>query len=942
MSQATPSRTRKTSPQVHFWDRAIGMFITVGGIFVIFAVLGICVFLATSVLPLFRAGELRPVATVEFQGATRSAAAAVSDEYRSLLVCVDSQGSLTASHIATGKKVLARQLGAPGATVTVVSFDQAAGLLALGRSDGSVQLGSIGFNVQLLTDREVDATAKAMIVGDSLVKDEAVITRVALEQFRSVSLNVELRDPTPLPQGSGPVQILDYRSRGSSEFLFGLRKEGNASLNQVSTIRPLGGGAPRVRLTDFPIALKRDASTTPSYGFVSSDGTSIFLLYPEGRLERYSAKNPESTPIALAETLSTLPSGRHVTAASMALGGISILVGDDSGTLTSACPSNDPGSTTPDGLRTVITHVIPVSNSPIVCFGLGVRDRSVAVGNAVGSVTVVNVTSEKTVAVAQIPEETGPVAAAVLTPKFDALIALGSKARAAYWELEPGHPEASFTSLFRAVHYEGAIKPGYVYQSTSGDDASEPKLSLIPLIFGTIKATIFSMLFAAPIGILAAIFTSEFVKPGTRKYLKPSIEMMASLPSVVLGFITALVVAPVVAANLPVVLLCFLTVPLGVMFSGHLWQTLPPLFERRLSSAVKLACIGISVLLGLGIAAVSAEKLEGVLFRPSQSDKYVATGFYTPVAKETVPSWVGARTQMSPDDERRLRIESGMYMRDGAVVVPRTPANAAEEATYTEKLAASQISVPSIRSWLDGNMTPVWPGWFLVCFPVGAVIAGLIERGLKSRGILAGLDQMPRSTGSILYAVKFVVQLMVTFASSFLLAIAISTTGLDARDSIFGPFSQSNTLMVGIMMGFAIIPIIFTISEDAMRSVPAQLRTASIGAGGTPWQTAWLVVVPVAASGIFSAVMIGLGRATGETMIIVMATGNTPSTSWNIFSGLRTLSANIAVELPEAAQGSTHYRVLFLCGLVLFVMTFILNTTAEIVRQRVRRKIAAL
>jgi hypothetical protein len=417
---------------------------------------------------------------------------------------------------------------------------------------------------------------------------------------------------------------------------------------------------------------------------------------------------------------------------------------------------------------------------------------------------------------------------------------------------------------------------------------------------------------------------------------------MASLPSVVLGFITALVVAPFVAANLPVVLLSFLTVPLGVMFAGHLWQTLPPLFERRLPKPVKLACMGLSVVLGFGVAALSAATIEGVLFRPSQSDKYVATGFYSPVPRDVVPSWVGSRTQMSPDDERRLRIESGMYMRDGVVVVPKAPATAAEQTSYAEKLAASQISVPSVRSWLDGNMTPVWPGWFLVCFPIGAVITGLVERGLKARGLLAAIDLMPRSTGSILYAVKFVAQLLLTFAISFLLAVTISTTGLDSRDSIFGPFSQSNTLMVGIMMGFAIIPIIFTISEDAMRSVPAQLRTASIGAGATPWQTAWLVVVPVAASGIFSAVMIGLGRATGETMIIVMATGNTPSTFWNIFSGLRTLSANIAVELPEAAQGSTHYRVLFLCGLVLFVMTFVLNTTAEVVRQRVRRKIAAL
>ncbi len=170
----------------------------------------------------------------------------------------------------------------------------------------------------------------------------------------------------------------------------------------------------------------------------------------------------------------------------------------------------------------------------------------------------------------------------------------------------------------------------------------------------------------------------------------------------------------------------------------------------------------------------------------------------------------------------------------------------------------------------------------------------------------------------------------------------VSLCGIDSRDFIFGPFSQRNTLIVGLMMGFAVIPIIYTISEDAMRSVPQQLRTASVGAGATPWQTAIRVVLPVAGSGVFSAIMIGLGRATGETMIVVMATGNTPSLDWNIFSGFRTLSANIAVELPEAAQDSSHYRVLFLCGLVLFALTFLVNTTAEIVRQRFRKQNAAL
>ena len=170
----------------------------------------------------------------------------------------------------------------------------------------------------------------------------------------------------------------------------------------------------------------------------------------------------------------------------------------------------------------------------------------------------------------------------------------------------------------------------------------------------------------------------------------------------------------------------------------------------------------------------------------------------------------------------------------------------------------------------------------------------------------------------------------------------LSTMGLDPRDSIFGHYTPRNTLVVGFVMGLAVIPIIYTISEDALSSVPDALRSASLGTGATRWQTARRVVLPVAASGIFSAIMIGLGRAVGETMIVLMATGNTPEMDWNIFSGFRTLAANIAVELPEAARGDAHYRVLFLCGLVLFVMTLVINTLAELVRQHFRKRNAAL
>jgi phosphate transport system permease protein len=155
-------------------------------------------------------------------------------------------------------------------------------------------------------------------------------------------------------------------------------------------------------------------------------------------------------------------------------------------------------------------------------------------------------------------------------------------------------------------------------------------------------------------------------------------------------------------------------------------------------------------------------------------------------------------------------------------------------------------------------------------------------------------------------------------------------------------YDQRNSLVVGLAMGFAVIPIIFTIAEDSFSSVPQHLTAASLALGASRWQTATRVVLPTASPGIFSAVMIGFGRAVGETMIVLMATGNTPVLDWSIFNGMRTLSANIAVEIPEAPYGGTLYRTLFLAGLVLFVLTFLVNTIAELVRQRLRERYRAI
>ena len=151
-------------------------------------------------------------------------------------------------------------------------------------------------------------------------------------------------------------------------------------------------------------------------------------------------------------------------------------------------------------------------------------------------------------------------------------------------------------------------------------------------------------------------------------------------------------------------------------------------------------------------------------------------------------------------------------------------------------------------------------------------------------------------------------------------------------------YDQRNCIIIAFGLGIAVIPIIFSITEDAISNIPPSLTATSLALGASRWQTIWRVVLPSASPGIFAAIMIGFGRAVGETMIVLMATGNTPILDWSIFNGMRTLSANIAVEIPEAPFNGTLYRVLFLCSSLLFALTFVVNTGAELVRERLRKK----
>ena len=372
-----------------------------------------------------------------------------------------------------------------------------------------------------------------------------------------------------------------------------------------------------------------------------------------------------------------------------------------------------------------------------------------------------------------------PVAVA-LSGKYHRIAAAGDDGRLHLMTLHDPHPESGVKALFGKVWYEGKGEPVYDWQSTGASDDFEAKLSLIPLLWGTLKATFYALIFAVPLALLGALYTAEFMNPRFKKVVKPTVELMASLPSVVLGFLAALWLAPLLEERVPSVLLVMILLPTVAMLVGWWW--------------------------------------------------------------------------------------SGLAMRWRSLVKPGY-----EYVAFIPVLLATAVAAWSLGPWLES----------------------------------------------------------LAFNSDFR-TWWTTTTGLS--------FEQRNSLVVGLIMGFAVIPIIFTISEDALTNVPPALRSGSLALGASRWQTALHIVLPTASAGIFSALMIGLGRAIGETMIVVMATGNTPIMSGNIFDGLRTLSANIAVELPEAAQHSTLYRTLFLGAFLLFVLTFVVNTAAELLRQHLREK----
>ncbi len=466
----------------------------------------------------------------------------------------------------------------------------------------------------------------------------------------------------------------------------------------------------------------------------------------------------------------------EITASAQLVGGISLITGDSKGVLTQWFMARDP-----DGeqhLKRI--RDFRMGDSPIVQIDAEERRKGFVALDASGKLGVFHSTAHRTLLIEQVVDGPGILA---LSPRANRVfIEDGSKLQPL--SLKNPHPEVSFSALWGKVWYENYDEPKYVWQSTASNTDFEPKLSLSPLTFGTLKAAFYAMILAAPLAIAAAIYTAYFMAPGMRRKVKPVIELMEAMPTVILGFFAGLFLAPYLEAHLPGVFSLMLLLPLGILVAGFGWSRLP--------------------------------------------------------------------------ESIRLRVPDGW---EAAILIP----------------------VILFTGWFALYMSPFMETWFF------------------------GGDMRLWITNDL---------------------------GIT--------YDQRNALVVGIAMGFAVIPNIYSIAEDAVFSVPRSLTLGSLALGATPWQTLTRVVILTASPGIFSALMIGMGRAVGETMIVLMATGNTPVMELNLFEGMRTLAANVAVEMPESEVGGSHYRVLFLAALVLLMFTFVMNTLAELIRQRLRKKYSSL
>lgn len=864
-TNTSPSgRARQVRRSVIIIDRLADRTITIGGILVIMAVLGILVFLFLQTIPLFLGGETTGRHSYKLTASNEKMVHGGIDEHNSIAFVLRREGGIQLFHTRTGHPLQAVRLDLEGLKITTISATIDKQDFALGLADGTVRFGKINFQTSVVIPEDLPVNLTELDARDQ-TNGTDIFSKIPGNQFRKISFSVSLGDRVSVGSSDNPLKSIDYHVSGEAErqkkTFITIDSEGRAVLKLVTSRVNLMTGKQKSTITTS-ILPELDTDVPIHSVLMTEDASMVTTTTVDGRAFRFDTSRFKSPK--LVEIIPLLPKGIRLTAFTFLNGGQSMMVGGSDGSLSLFFIINDNQRGTADKKAIVKARTFETgTRSPVVRIIPSSLGKSFVAVFENGDTTILHGTSQKRMIDLKNGRSSGNLLV-ILNPRLNGLMTVGESGAVETVEFSVPHPETTFKTLFQKVWYEGYREPGYTWQSSAATDDYEQKFSLIPLIFGTVKAALYSMLFAIPIAILGAIYTSEFVEPSIKNVVKPAMEMMASLPSVVLGFVAALVLAPIVENWISAVLFAFLLIPVALMIGAFLWQLLPNDLMIRWQGFPKMILMFLVIFMSI-----------------------------------LLTMWLGSG------------IETFFFAGD-------------------------------FKAWLNKDIGTAQPFLFLILLPIMLLLTSIVLTNNYHKYLHGRLRNLSRITVLSIETGRWIVMVAVTVLLTYGAARILSLLGIDARNGFVGTYVQRNTLVVGFAMGFAVIPIIYTIAEDALSSVPDHLRAASLGCGATLWQTTIYVVLPAAISGVFSAIMIGMGRAVGETMIVVMAAGNTPLLDWNIFNGLRALSATIAVELPEAVKDGTLYRVLFLSGLVLFTMTFFINTLAEVIRIRFRKRTTQL
>ena len=742
----------------HFYDQSASVAIAIGGVSVILAILLIFLYLFYEVLPLFESAALDRVNEYQVENRSNSISLHLAiEEQAEIGMRIGDQADVLFFDVTDGATVAFMELSLPaGASIDHFALDtETSGIFALGLDTGEAVVARYGYTTTFVGENNTRTLTPTIdfpfgeqpyaLFGDSALTELAVRSNADSLMVAGVDEN-------------GAVQLINATKQTNLFSAF-----------------DIGGGGGDFKIESYPVKV---SAQDVDQMFIGGDQRWLYFISSSGlirALDLVAVINGDSDRFAIQTVLTE--DGIRPSQVVFLLGGISLLVADDSGAISQWFLSREEGQT-----RLQKAREFAPGAQPILSMTPEQRRKNFVSVDELGRLAIYNTTAHRAVFSEDITDAVPNRLA--LSPRGDGLLLENVDGGIGFWEVHNEHPEVSWSVLWDKVWYEGYSEPEYIWQSSASSNEFEPKYSLMPLTFGTLKAAFYAMLLAAPLAICGAIYTGYFMAPAMRRKVKPLIELMEALPTVVLGFLAGLWLAPFVEKNLLGIFSILIVLPLSILAASFAWTQLP----------------------------------------------------------RKIRDWV-------PD------------------------------------------------GWEAGILIPV---------------------------------------------------ILIFSYLSFALAVPIENSffGGDMRFWISNDlgisYDQRNAMVVGFAMGFAVIPTIFSIAEDAIFTVPKQLTYGSLALGATPWQSLQRVVLPTASPGIFSALMIGMGRAVGETMIVLMATGNTPIMDINIFEGMRTLAANIAVEIPESEVDSTHYRILFLAALVLFMSTFVFNTIAEIVRQRLRTKYSTI